>query len=54
MSSDPYLERITINPRYLENNLDRLAQAAASRLARDLLQDHTMHELVLKEIGGPQ
>jgi choline dehydrogenase-like flavoprotein len=40
-NNDPYLNRITINPRYLENDIDRLAQAAASRLARDLL--HAMH-----------
>ncbi|KAJ5133113.1 glucose oxidase [Penicillium atrosanguineum] len=44
---DPFLWKYALDPRYLENDLDRLSQAAATRLARNLLD--AMHPLVLKE-----
>lgn len=47
MDKDPFLWKVTRNPRYLENDLDRLAQAAASQLARNLLR--AMHPFVSME-----
>ena len=35
-NADPYLRKVDNNPRYFTNELDTLAQAAATRLTRDL------------------
>ncbi|KAJ5907334.1 glucose oxidase [Penicillium taxi] len=49
LHKDPYLGKVTRNPRYLENDLDRYAQAAASLLARDLFSDPAMRPYVRQE-----
>ncbi|KAJ5924999.1 glucose oxidase [Penicillium verhagenii] len=49
MHKDPYLWQAARNPRYMENDLDRYAQAAASLLARSLTQDDKMQGYVDKE-----
>ena len=41
-NADPYLRKVDNNPQYFSNELDTLAQAAATRLARDISQDDKM------------
>ncbi|KAJ5645880.1 glucose oxidase precursor [Penicillium lividum] len=49
MNKDPYLWQATRNPRYMENDLDRYAQAAASLLARNIAQDDSMQHYIREE-----
>ncbi|KAJ5914953.1 glucose oxidase [Penicillium tannophilum] len=49
VNKDPYLWQATRNPRYMENDLDRYAQAAASLLARNIAQDNAMQHYVREE-----
>ncbi|KAJ6125768.1 glucose oxidase precursor [Penicillium sp. IBT 18751x] len=39
---DPFLWKYALDPRYLQNDIDRLSQAAATRLARDLFEEMQM------------
>ena len=41
-NADPYLRKVDNNPQYFTNELDTLAQAAATKLARDLSSDGEM------------
>ncbi|KAJ5670959.1 glucose oxidase [Penicillium longicatenatum] len=49
MNKDPYLWQATRNPRYMENDLDRYAQAAASLLARKIIQENEMKHYIQQE-----
>ncbi|KAJ5758492.1 glucose oxidase [Penicillium odoratum] len=49
-NKDPYLWQATRNLRYMENDLDRYAQAAASLLARNITQDESMQHYIREEI----
>lgn len=54
VNKDPYLWQATRNPRYMENDLDRFAQAAASVLARNIVQDNVMQHYIREEnFPGP-
>ncbi|KAJ5092066.1 hypothetical protein NUU61_006936 [Penicillium alfredii] len=44
LSADPYAQRFAFNPRYYQNELDVLAQAAASKLARQLSNSGEMSQ----------
>jgi choline dehydrogenase-like flavoprotein len=47
---DPYLWRVVRNPRYMENDLDRYSQAAATLLARSLTRAEAMQQYVGEEV----
>ncbi|KAJ5703087.1 glucose oxidase precursor [Penicillium malachiteum] len=49
LESDPYLQKMTLNPRYLENDLDRYAQAAACQLVRNLTKDASLRHYIQEE-----
>ncbi|KAJ6086295.1 glucose oxidase [Penicillium sp. IBT 16267x] len=49
LNKDPYLWQATRNPRYMENDLDRYAQAASSLLARNIAQENTMRHYIREE-----
>ncbi|KAJ5729526.1 glucose oxidase [Penicillium malachiteum] len=49
LDSDPYLWKVALNPRYLENDLDRYAQAAASQLVRNLTKDSSIRHYIQEE-----
>ncbi|KAJ0416311.1 glucose oxidase [Aspergillus carlsbadensis] len=52
---DPYLRHFEYNPRYFENELDLMAQAAATRLARTLTRHTAMKNYYKEEtIPGDQ
>jgi choline dehydrogenase-like flavoprotein len=54
LDNDPYLHHVSNNPRYFENELDILGQAAASKLARELSDEGFMKEYFDGEaIPGP-
>lgn len=50
LDKDPYLGKVTRNPRYFENDLDRYAQAAVSLLILELASDDPMQLYLSREI----
>jgi choline dehydrogenase-like flavoprotein len=55
LDTDPYVRHVSNNPRYFENELDILGQAAASKLARELSNEGAMKEYFDGEaIPGPK
>ncbi|KAJ6014192.1 glucose oxidase [Penicillium herquei] len=49
LDSDPYLWKVALNPRYLKNDLERYAQAAASQLVRNITKDSSLKHYIQEE-----